>query len=166
MTRHIFLVLLTFCYSYGISQNYCVEYSGYGSAQNINGSETYSYSKNSGTWSNITVRVPMPLTESIKHNSQTITNKQVVANVNYLSSTTEYDNYGNEIQVLNFDGNYSNISVDRIYCNNKYQYSDWMFFGWISINWYNTIRYSAIPCFNCKYSIKQFINYFLGSIDY
>ncbi|MDX9882839.1 MAG: transglutaminase-like domain-containing protein [Prolixibacteraceae bacterium] len=115
MVRYFLLISIIFISTHGICQNYCIEYSGYGTANNVNGEEAYNYTKNSGDWSNITVRVYMPHTESIKHNSQTITNKIVNPNINYSTYNIEYDQYGNEIHVLTFNANPNYLSYTREY---------------------------------------------------
>jgi hypothetical protein len=115
MIKYTLLLLILTFYVNGICQNYCIEYSGSGTANNVNGEEDFNYTKNSGDWSNITIRVYMPHTESIKHNSQTITNKFVDPNINYSTYDIEYDQYGNEIHVLSFDANPNYLSYTREY---------------------------------------------------
>jgi transglutaminase-like putative cysteine protease len=116
MIKHFYILFIFLIYSVVcLSQNICAEYTGYGTANNINGNETYSYTRNSGSWSNITIKVPMTSSESLEHNSKTISNKYVSSNINPDSYNVEYDSFGNEMHVLTFSGNPSVISLTREY---------------------------------------------------
>lgn len=116
MNKILYILLIFLIYSAEcLSQNTCVEYTGYGTANNVNGSETYSYTRTSGSWDNITIKVPMTSSESFEHNSKTISNKYVSSNINPDSYTVETDSYGNEMHVLTFSGNPSIISLTREY---------------------------------------------------
>jgi len=121
MTKQFYILFILLIYSVDcLSQNICTEYTGYGTASNINGSETYSYTRTSGSWDNITIKVPMTSSESLEHNSKTIGNKYVSSNINPDSYNIEYDSYGNEIHVLTFSENPSIISVTREYNGTVY----------------------------------------------
>ena len=88
-----------------ISQNLFIEYKGSASASNITGNEEHHYNKTSG--GNIVYacfEVPIPYSESITHNSQTISGANISSNPNYSNYGILYNQEGVPSVKIEFEG--------------------------------------------------------------
>jgi len=77
------------------SQNLIIKYNGYANSSNINGSEEYYYDKTSG--GNIIYgcfEFPIPYSENVKHNSQSVSNAYIYSNYDYSNYEVIYNEEG------------------------------------------------------------------------